>query len=313
MVILALVMVAMTGFLLISFSQESDMVVVLPTVGSLLGRKGNQDSTHAAAYVMPELDSPKVKGTIVMFGRNEQIKDVITTVKDMESNFNKRFRYPWTIVSDQTLSKDFRRGVRAAIKQDTQVNYVTVPKSQWKAPESVDSDLRDASFKFYHGEAFDANYNRFMAGFLTKVKQLANYDWYWKVSPGSVVCPKEYDVFQFMALNNRTLGFMDGASCQGGKKSPEDEALREVATEYSLTNKLNDYGSPLPWDCEYGDNEIGRLDFWNSKQYQDFFSSVDRQNGFFYQKWTDRAVRSYGINLLLDDGDLFWFEPCTAT
>lgn len=61
--------------------------------------------------------------------------------------------------------------------------------------------------------------------------------------------------------------------------------------------------------CHFWSNfEIGDMDFWRSKVYQDYFEYLDRSGGFFYERWGDAPVHSIGLGLFLDKNKIHWFK-----
>jgi mannosyltransferase len=61
--------------------------------------------------------------------------------------------------------------------------------------------------------------------------------------------------------------------------------------------------------CHFWSNfEIGNLDFWRGDRYQSFFNYLDRQGGFFYERWGDAPVHSLGLGLFEDKEKIHWFH-----
>lgn len=72
---------------------------------------------------------------------------------------------------------------------------------------------------------------------------------------------------------------------------------------------ISDNGGLTYNRCHFWSNfEIGNLDFLRSKAYIDYFNTLDRDGGFFYERWGDAPVHTIGAALLLPKDQLHFFE-----
>lgn len=61
--------------------------------------------------------------------------------------------------------------------------------------------------------------------------------------------------------------------------------------------------------CHFWSNfEIGDLDFFRGEAYTTLFDFLDREGGFYYERWGDAAVHSLAVAMLLEPGELHWFS-----
>ncbi|KAH7380422.1 nucleotide-diphospho-sugar transferase [Phaeosphaeria sp. MPI-PUGE-AT-0046c] len=61
--------------------------------------------------------------------------------------------------------------------------------------------------------------------------------------------------------------------------------------------------------CHFWSNfEIARLDWFRSKEYNDFFETMDRSGGFWMERWGDAPIHSLAAGLLLGPGDIHYFR-----
>jgi mannosyltransferase len=61
--------------------------------------------------------------------------------------------------------------------------------------------------------------------------------------------------------------------------------------------------------CHFWSNfEIARLDWFRSKEYNDFFELMDRSGGFWMERWGDAPFHSLAAGVLLGPGDLHYFR-----
>ncbi|THX57615.1 alpha-1,2-mannosyltransferase Kre5 [Aureobasidium pullulans] len=61
--------------------------------------------------------------------------------------------------------------------------------------------------------------------------------------------------------------------------------------------------------CHYWSNfEIARLDWFRSKEYEDFFQMMDRSGGFWMERWGDAPIHSLAAGVLLNVSQVHYFR-----
>jgi alpha 1,2-mannosyltransferase len=66
--------------------------------------------------------------------------------------------------------------------------------------------------------------------------------------------------------------------------------------------------APLTF-LQWSNFEIGSLEWLRSKEYIDYFTSLDKDGGFFYERWGDAPVHSIAASLMLKKEQIhFWNE-----
>jgi mannosyltransferase len=61
--------------------------------------------------------------------------------------------------------------------------------------------------------------------------------------------------------------------------------------------------------CHFWSNfEIARLDWFRSKEYNDFFELMDRSGGFWMERWGDAPIHSLAAGALLGPADVHYFR-----
>ncbi|MCJ1298685.1 alpha-1,2-mannosyltransferase (Kre5) [Hypocenomyce scalaris] len=61
--------------------------------------------------------------------------------------------------------------------------------------------------------------------------------------------------------------------------------------------------------CHFWSNfEIARLDWFRSKEYEDFFEMMDRSGGFWMERWGDAPIHSLAAGALLSPKDIHYFR-----
>lgn len=59
---------------------------------------------------------------------------------------------------------------------------------------------------------------------------------------------------------------------------------------------------------QWSNFEVGNLDWLRSQAYLDFFDILDKDGGFFYERWGDAPVHSIAAGLLLKKEEIHFFD-----
>jgi len=146
---------------------------------------------------------------------------------------------------------------------------------------------------------------------------MAEYDWYWRVEPGTnYYCDIDYDVFEFMELNNYKYGFTMSLheytetiptlweeTKKFAQKNPQYLSSGN-ALEFVSENKGDTYNN-----CHFWSNfEIASLNLWRNESYLAYFDHLDKAGGFFYERWGDAPVHSIAASLFLPKREIHFFN-----
>ena len=183
---------------------------------------------------------------------------------------------------------------------------------QFAKMDSYHQMCRWNSGKFYHHPA------------------LKDIRWYWRVEPKvHFFCNVDYDVFRYMEDNNKTYGFV--INIYDSPKSVETlwpQTLEFLAQhpEYihpnnalnwltDVKNRPGHYREANGYStCHFWSNfEIGDMNFWRSRAYEDYFEHLDRAGGFFYERWGDAPVHSIGLGLFEDKNKIHWYPSSSPS
>lgn len=89
----------------------------------------------------------------INLARNSDLKGVVTSVKQMEDRFNKKFGYPYVFLNEQPFDEGFMKFVpnaksfvvfltwypsRIRDLTDSSVEFGLVPKEHWYQPDWID-------------------------------------------------------------------------------------------------------------------------------------------------------------------------------
>ena len=196
-----------------------------------------------------------------------------------------------------------------------------VPEEHWKIPNWINKEKMIENTK--KGKAYSYKTSityrqmcRYFSGFFFKHPLLDKFDHYWRVEPNvDFFCKLQVDPFVEMYQKDYfysfTIAFED---------EPETiPTLGSVVKNYVITHNITVEKKIWDWlynsegeytNCHFWSNfEIGNLNFFRSKEYNDFFNYLDRTGGFFYERWGDAPVHTFGVGIFLNKSKVkFWDE-----
>ncbi|KAI4672128.1 uncharacterized protein J4E78_000628 [Alternaria triticimaculans] len=274
--------------------------------------------------------SARINATILSLVRNEELHDMLQSMRDLERTWNHKFNYPWTFFNDKPFTEEFKKATRAAT--NAEVRYELVPAEHWDIPSWINMDLYEESVSLltsldvqYMGKKSYHQMCRWNSGMFSEHPALKDIQYYWRVEPNvHFFCDVDYDVFAWMQDHNKTYGFnvniYDNADSVATlwpetKKFIQDnpgyvhpnnarEWLEDDQRRPENNKKAHGYST-----CHFWSNfEIGDLSFWRSKKYRDYFDHLDRAGGFFYERWGDAPVHSVALGLFEDKSKIHWFR-----
>ncbi|KAH8703557.1 glycolipid 2-alpha-mannosyltransferase-domain-containing protein [Talaromyces proteolyticus] len=278
----------------------------------------------------PQAIAGRANATLISLVRNEELKGIISSMRQLERSWNSKYNYPWIFFNDVPFTEEFKERTQA--ETSAECHYALIPKEHWEIPEWIDDDLlkqaiqRQQSQKIKYAKSLSYHQMcRWNSGFFYRHPILDNYKYYWRVEPDvKYFCDINYDLFQFMADHNKVYGFTinifdDPASVE--TLWPQSMAFLEEHPDYlSADNSMtwltdntlrpeNTLAANGYSTCHFWSNfEIADLDFWRSEKYQQYFDHLDKAGGFFYERWGDAPVHSVALGLFADNSQIHWFR-----
>lgn len=284
----------------------------------------------------------KAKGTILSLVRNSDLEDIISSIQQLEEEYNKNFGYPYTFLNDEEFTDEFKDGIKSILPKDRVVEFGTIDPDNWNMPDSIDRERYDQemdkmskeNIQYAEVESYH-NMCRFYSKEFYHHPLLSKYKYVWRLEPNvNFYCKINYDVFQFMGKNDKIYGFVLNLY-----DSPQTiETLWTSTMDFveEHPNYLNVNGAfawlkdnsqnPKNYDytqgystCHFWTNfEIVDLDFLRSEPYEKYMQYLEEKGGFYYERWGDAPVRSLALALFADKSSIHWFRdigyhhtPCT--
>ncbi|KAJ2773365.1 hypothetical protein IWQ57_001328 [Coemansia nantahalensis] len=267
-------------------------------------------------------DPKPVNACFTVLARNSDWRSLRQSMQQIEDRFNHRFNYPYVFLNDEPFSDEFKNMTQSMT--NAPVHYGQIPAAHWSYPEWIDRDKAARRRKemhekgvMYGGSESYRHMCRFESGLFFQHPLLEQFDYYWRLEPGvQYTCDIDYDPFLFMKQRRIKYGWtiavyelMDTVPTlwESVKRfvaaHPED-----IPAHNSLWWVSRDNGTTYN-GCHFWSNfEIVDLSFYRSEQYMRFFDFLDREGGFFYERWGDAPVHSIAAALFLQKEEVHWFR-----
>lgn len=67
-------------------------------------------------YAPDSANSARTNAALISLVRNEELDDLIPTMRDLERTWNNKFNYPWIFFNDQPFTQEFKKRTQAETK-----------------------------------------------------------------------------------------------------------------------------------------------------------------------------------------------------
>ncbi|KAI1608156.1 alpha 1,2-mannosyltransferase [Exophiala viscosa] len=282
----------------------------------------NGITTTESALLSPPAPGERVNATFVTLARNSDLWEIARSIRQVEDRFNRNYNYDWVFLNDKPFDETFKKVTSALASGKT--HYGEIPTEQWSFPSWIDQKKAEAvredmrRRKIIYGDSISYRHMcRFESGFFFRHPLMLQFEYYWRVEPSvELFCDIHQDPFRVMKDNNKKYSFVLSlyeyvetiptlwdSTKKFMKAHPE-----HLAPDNSLAF-LSDDGGETYNKCHFWSNfEVGNLDWLRSKAYIDFFESLDKDGGFFYERWGDAPVHSIAASLLLNKSEIHFFN-----
>ncbi|KDR70699.1 hypothetical protein GALMADRAFT_103088 [Galerina marginata CBS 339.88] len=204
-----------------------------------------------------------------------------------------------------------------------------MPKEAWEVPAWMDESRVKSSVDTI---GFSTNYRamcRFYSGFFWKHPALAPYEWLWRLDTDiQFHCDVPYDPVERLIQRKAVYGFVqvdhDVISVQPSLAPNVSQFLYEnrhlIPTDTNLhfvwkgdegvAKAIAGTANSDDWTraSMYNNFEISHRSVWESQLYTKFFEHLDGAGGFFYERWGDAPVHSYGLAMSLKKAQAVHFN-----
>ncbi|KAM3424486.1 hypothetical protein BST61_g6490 [Cercospora zeina] len=283
-------------------------------------------SPNPAAGTQTQLSNtapgPRMNATFVTLARNSDVWDIARSIRQVEDRFNHAYNYDWVFLNDADFDDTFIKVTTALTSGKSK--YGKIDKEHWGFPEWIDQekakkvreDMQER--KIIYGDSISYRHMcRYESGFFFRHPLMLEYEWYWRVEPSiELFCDIAYDPFKFMADNKKKYSFVLSLyeyvetiptlwdSVKKFIKSNPQHIEKDNALEWISDDGGNTYNH-----CHFWSNfEIGNLNWLRSDAYIDYFTHLDQEGGFFYERWGDAPIHSIAASLMLKKEEIHLFN-----
>ena len=264
----------------------------------------------------------RMNATFVTLARNSDVWEIARSIRQVEDRFNRKYNYDWVFLNDEDFDDTFKTITSSLVSGTTK--YGKIPKEHWSFPEWIDqdkaADVREdmRQRKIIYGDSISYRHMcRYESGFFFRHPLMLDYEWYWRVEPSvELFCDVHYDTFKWMADHGKKYSFVISLyeyaetipTLWNSAKKFMEKHPEHVSEDNSMAF-LSDDGGKTYNHCHFWSNfEIGNLNWLRSKAYIDFFEQLDKDGGFFYERWGDAPVHSIAAGLLLKKDEIHFFN-----
>ncbi|GAA5838890.1 hypothetical protein JCM9279_003890 [Rhodotorula babjevae] len=272
---------------------------------------------------------PRENAAIVVLVRERDLAALVPTLANFERRFNAQFRYPYVFLAspdEGELSSAFRAAVGRALPEGAETRWGVVPDEHWRIPPHLDAHAVRRGFAEqeergvqYAGREAYHHMCRWYAGLWVRHELLDEYDWFWRLEPGvSFFCSITYDPFRLLAQRGKVYAFIITVVenlntiptlFDAVGRHLERRGIKPEGPLWRFLTRRGDDGEEQYSGCHFWTNmEIGDLRFFRSEPYQDFFRSLDAEDGFYTERWGDAPVRALALGALASIDQVHYFE-----
>ncbi|AAS51968.1 ADR048Wp [Eremothecium gossypii ATCC 10895] len=257
-----------------------------------------------------------VRAAFVVLAREEDLWSLVTSIRHVEDRFNARYHYDWVFVGATPLSEKFQTVTRSLVSG--RARFCVAQAAAREYPPAVEKERAGKATTALAESGVSIEQVllwRFHAGYLALLPEMQEYEYYWYVEPDiELYCDINYDIFRFMKAHRKQFGFILAT------EDPSDySALWTEATAFAkqradllahdnLRNFVSNDGDTFNGCVFRAGFQVSSLDFWRSDAFRAFFEALDASGGFFYNLWTDVAVQTLAVALLMDRRDVHFFD-----
>ncbi|KAJ7054266.1 glycosyltransferase family 15 protein [Mycena amicta] len=282
----------------------------------------------------------RANAVIIMLSRNSDIDGAVSSITHLEATFNRNFHYPYVFLNDVPFTEEFEGRIRAVVSAPAQ--FGLIPASHWQQPPWINEekasraqDRMGAKHVPFGTSVSYRNMCRFYSGFFFRHPLLLPYKYYWRVEPDvKFYCQIQFDPFLFMEGENKKYGMISRSCWTTTPQSltgftislPDDRVtirtlrmnVREFVNQnpdlvspdnamdmlFNMNNGRREYNR-----CHFWSNfEIADFTLWRSEPYMKFFEFLDSRGGFYYERWGDAPVHTFGAALFARKEQLHFFN-----
>ncbi|KAF7291165.1 Glycosyltransferase family 15 protein [Mycena indigotica] len=282
----------------------------------------------------------RASAAIVVLCQNHHIPSILASMALFEEKFNVKYGYPYVFLNDVEFTDEFKANITAATH--SRVEFGLVPREHWVQPSWIDEERAAKARKklaaghVLYGDSVSCigtcvasnlgsssaipyySSTNGIGGKSTSLYPFSLTHWN-RIEPDvKFFCDIDFDPFLFMEGEDKKYAFT--ISMPENRKTVR--TLWPIVKEFIANNPslLADDNSldmltattkgGAYWNmCHFWSNfEIADLDLWRSDEYLKFFNFLDSKGGFYYERWGDAPVHTFGAAMFVRKDQIHFFN-----
>ena len=245
-------------------------------------------------------DLTPLKGCIFILLTNSQLSQLKNLIRNVDSAFNGKYRYPYILFNEEEFTNEFKTEI---IKHtNSTIEFGLIPREHWDVPQWIDKKKLNESIRTIGKSTGYSQMCRFNSGFFFRHELTLKYDYYMRLdTDSSFECELNEDPFRRLQMNKQKYSFI--LSYHEGRFTIPTlwQTVKEWTNKSSIQMNKNglvfvtdDNGHSLDGQsCIFYNNfEMGEFSLFRSATYLDYFNSLDKSGGFFYERWVSYYYNS---------------------
>lgn len=97
-----------------------------------------EEKSAAVIASSSEHEYQRANATFVTLARNEDIWQLVKSIRHVEDRFNRKYKYDWVFLNDNDFNDEFKKMTTTLISGT--VKFGKIPKEHWGFPDWIDQD-----------------------------------------------------------------------------------------------------------------------------------------------------------------------------
>lgn len=230
------------------------------------------------------------------------------SIRFLYSNFNKDANYPVVVFYDDLTKPEIANLMTEFTLDFGFMPNIKFEKLEFTVPEGISQEPKLYSPPLTQFRMGYRHMCRFYGGQIFNHPALAKYRWYMRLDSDSFVVSKiQRDPFKVMRENDYQYAFMEREEYDAPWAC---EGLWDTTKQFIKNNTDSVINSQFEWNMEvYNTNfEIVDMNFFRSKNYQEYFNYLDSTGNIFYKRWGDHCIRWLGMKMFMEPEKIWCYK-----
>lgn len=290
------------------------------TPSSVTGDNNNNINNNEKTIAGSTTPGGRENATFVSLARNEDLWELVGAIRSVEDRFNRQYKYDWVFLNNEPFNEEFKTVMKTLISGEAK--FGVIPNDHWSYPSWISTEKaaqtrNDMKNIIYGSSESYRHMCRYESGFFYRHPLMLDYKYYWRVEPSTKLhCDVNFDVFKFMRTENKDYAFTITIhefeeTIKTLWQTTQDfiKEFPQYLAKDNLEKFVTNDGGRTYNLCHFWTNfEVANMDFWRGEAYSKYFDYLDKNGGFFYERWGDAPVHSIAASLFLPQDRVHFFK-----